>query len=238
MDVEAQARYAYLTGRLRAILAPPARIIELGAAPGDQIAQLADLGYRCEAVDIGQNSDGWSTSGEEGRMLQLLQDHGVEYHEWDLERTPYPLDDGKYDAVVYTEVFEHLRDYPVRSLEEITRILRPGGYLFFSTPNAASLMSRLRVLRGGSTYTAMPDWVGGVIHARHAREWLFSEIDEAMQIAGLEIVERNSRHFHTEDSNRLRAGAKLMLDRLARVRPTLGPQILIVARRPGGPPAE
>ena len=50
LDVEAQARYAYLASRIRHHLQPPASIIELGAAPGDQIAQLADLGYTAEAA--------------------------------------------------------------------------------------------------------------------------------------------------------------------------------------------
>jgi 2-polyprenyl-6-hydroxyphenyl methylase/3-demethylubiquinone-9 3-methyltransferase len=231
LDVEAQARYGYLASRIRHHLQPPASIIELGAAPGDQIAQLADLGYAASAVDIGVASDGWS-SGSEGRMLELLTAHGVTYHEWDLEKVPYPLPEAAYDGVLFTEVFEHLRDYPVTSLHEVVRILRPGGYLFFSTPNAASLVNRLRVLRGGSTYTPMADWVGGVIHARHAREYLFAEIDDIMRSAGLTVLERESRHFHVADDIRWRSHAKSVLDRIARRWPTLGPQILIVARKP------
>ena len=147
LDVEAQARYAFLLGLLEQRLDPPARLVELGAAPGDQIATLADRGYDTTAVDIGVASDEWA-DGTEGRMAALFADHGVRYVEWDLEQVPYPLDDGAYDGVVYTEVFEHLRDYPVRSLVEVARILRPGGFLFFSTPNAAYLGSRLNLLRG------------------------------------------------------------------------------------------
>ena len=64
--------------------------------------------------------------------------------------------------MIFTEVFEHLRDYPVRSLDEVARVLRPGGYLFFTTPNAAYLLNRLRLLRGGSVHTALDDWIGGV----------------------------------------------------------------------------
>lgn len=204
IDVEAQARYAFLLDRLRERLTPPARILELGAAPGDQIAALADQGYATTAVDIGIASDDWA-DGTPGRMKALFADHRVHYVEWDLEQVPYPLDDATFDGVVFTEVFEHLRDYPVRSLHEVRRLLRPGGYLFFSTPNAAYLGTRLRLLGGRTVYSPMPDWVGGVVHARHAREYLLSEVDQVMADVGLDVVYRTSRHFHQHGARRRNA---------------------------------
>ena len=203
LHVTAQARYAFLRELIAERLAPPARIVELGAAPGDQIVTIAKQGYRATAVDIGVASDGWA-DGTEGRMKDLLSVGGVDYVEWDLEQTPYPLEDASFDGVIFTEVFEHLRDYPVRSLHEVSRVLRPGGYLFFTTPNAAYLLNRLRLLRGGSVHTALDDWIGGVPHARHAREYLFSEIERCMADAGLAIEVSTGRHFHVDDPSAAR----------------------------------
>ena len=205
-------------------LRPPAAIVELGAAPGDQVCALADAGFATTAVDIGIASDGWADNTE-GRMVRLFQEHGVAFVEWDLEQVPYPLPDGAFDGVVFTEVFEHLRDYPVdrcRSAHEF----RPGGYLFFTTPNAGYVMNRLRLLRGRSVYTPMQDWIGGVPHARHAREYPFSEVEQAMSIAGLDVVLRTSRHFHVADKSRVRRRVKRAIDLLARSRNTLGPLIV------------
>jgi SAM-dependent methyltransferase len=232
LDVEAQARYAFLVGLLEQRLDPPARLVELGAAPGDQIAALADRGFDTTAVDIGIASDEWA-DGTEGRMAGLFADRGVRYVEWDLEQVPYPLDHEAYDGVIYTEVFEHLRDYPVRSLHEVARILRPGGFLFFSTPNAAYIRNRLDLVRGRSVYTPLPDWIGGVPHARHAREYLFREMDEVMQLAGLDVVVRTSRHFHIKGGPAPKRAVKRGLNELAKRRCTLGPQIVMVARKPG-----
>ncbi|MBK5307539.1 MAG: class I SAM-dependent methyltransferase [Frankiaceae bacterium] len=125
---------------------PPARVVELGSAPGDQIARLADLGHDAVSVDIVTTADAWG-SGETGRMARLLEEHGVTAVTWDLEQVPYPLDSEAYDAVVMTEVYEHLRDYPMRSLEECRRVLKPGGYLLLTTPNAAYLLNRLGAAR-------------------------------------------------------------------------------------------
>jgi SAM-dependent methyltransferase len=239
LHIAAQARYAFLADLIGERLAPPARIVELGAAPGDQIVRIAGKGYHTTAVDIGVASDGWA-DGTEGRMKELFTRGGVRYVEWDLEQTPYPLEDEAFDGVIFTEVFEHLRDYPTRSLVEVARVLRPGGYLFFTTPNAAYLMNRVRLLRGGSVHTSLDDWIGGVPHARHAREYLFSEVERCMDMAGLEIELSTSRHFHVDDPSLVRRTVKQGIDRLSVVRPTLGPMIVMVARKPptvGGPPS-
>ncbi len=52
-----------------------------------------------------------------------------------------PFDDGSYDVVICTEVLEHLCNH-VKAIEELTRVVRPGGVLFLSTPNILRLRSR------------------------------------------------------------------------------------------------
>jgi SAM-dependent methyltransferase len=60
---------------------------------------------------------------------------------------PLPFEDASFDAVVAGELFEHLR-FPEGVVGEVARVLRPGGVLVGSVPNAFRVQSRLRFLRG------------------------------------------------------------------------------------------
>ena len=223
------SRYDFVRSLIVRDFPPPADLLELGAAPGDQAVSLAKAGFRVTAVDLGLASDAWA-GAEEGRMDSLFAAQGINSVRWNLEEVPYPLADESFDVVVMTEVYEHLREYPARSLVEVHRLLRPGGRLYFTTPNAAYLMNRIRLLRGHSVATPLPDWIGGLPHARHSREYTFGEIDELMAHAGLRVVERIGREFHLGSGPR-RLMKKLTLAQLARLRPTLGPSVVCVAER-------
>ena len=153
----AQPRYDHVAALLRRFAPPPARIIELGSAPGHQIAQLAGLGYEATSLDLGAAEDEWGSGGE-GEFRRILATASVRHLEWDLERLPLPIDDASFDVAVMTEVLEHLREYPVRSLREVLRILRPRGILILTTPNQAYLAKRLRLLGGKNVQTPLHDW--------------------------------------------------------------------------------
>ena len=66
---------------------------------------------------------------------------------WADVEEPLPFDDASFDVVVAAELLEHLRR-PDHLVAEIARVLRPGGTIAGSVPNAYRLKNRLRALRG------------------------------------------------------------------------------------------
>ncbi len=211
---------------------PPATLVDLGAAPGDQSVGFAAAGYDVTAVDLGVAE--WSDRPE-GSLEARLAEARIEFVSQDLDRPPYPLADGSFDVAILSEVLEHLREYPLRSLEEVARILRPGGVLVLTTPNAAYIRKRVKLALGGSVHTPLQDWLYGLPHARHAREYTLAELDTLVRRAGLEPVLVTSRHFYRHAGSQslsARAG-KALIDAVARRAPTLGPSLVVVARRAG-----
>jgi SAM-dependent methyltransferase len=78
--------------------------------------------------------------------LEKARALGIEPVQADVEE-PLPFEGDTFDAVVAGELFEHLQ-FPDALVAEIQRVLRPGGVLVGSVPNAFRVQSRLRFLRG------------------------------------------------------------------------------------------
>lgn len=230
-EIEAAERYAFTRQLISRLAAPGCAIVEFGAAPGHQATALAAEGYDVTAVDLGEAE--W-TDRPPGALEAFLAEGGVRFVRWDLDNTPYPLDDASFDVALLTEVLEHLREYPAQSLVEIARVIRPGGILVVTTPNAAYVRQRIRLLLGRSVHTPIVDWMFGLPHARHAREYTFPEVERLLRHAGLEPIIATSRHFYRAGggTGRVALLAKALVSVVARIRPTLGPTVVVVARKP------
>jgi SAM-dependent methyltransferase len=109
--------------------------------------RVLDLGCRSGALTR-HFLDGNSVVGldVDAAALEKAAALGIEPLQADVEQ-PLPLEDASFDAVVAGELLEHLR-FPDALVAEIRRVLRPGGVLVGSVPNAFRVQSRLRFLRG------------------------------------------------------------------------------------------
>lgn len=62
-------------------------------------------------------------------------------------KSPIPFRDGSFDAVLLSEVIEHLLEVP-QILAECLRVLRPGGFVLITTPNLWDVRRPLARLTG------------------------------------------------------------------------------------------
>ena len=112
-------RLAQLQGYLQG-----GRVLEVGCSIGLFLDALREGGFQAEGVEV--TPFGVERCREKGHII-----HDRPIEEVDLQP-------GSLDAVVAWEVIAHLAD-PRRFLQAATRALKPGGFLFLTTPNANSL---------------------------------------------------------------------------------------------------
>ncbi len=116
----------------------------------------AAIGRGRRVLDLGCRSGAFTRHFLEGNELVGLDvdrvalakaaELGIEPVVANVEE-PLPFPDRSFDAVVAGELLEHLR-FPDAVVSEARRVLRPGGVIVGSVPNAFRLQSRLRFLRG------------------------------------------------------------------------------------------
>jgi SAM-dependent methyltransferase len=116
----------------------------------------AAIGRGRRVLDLGCRSGAFTRHFLEGNevvgldvdraALAKAAELGIETVVGDVE-DPLPFPDESFDAVVAGELLEHLR-FPDALVAEARRVLRPGGILVGSVPNAFRIQSRLRFLRG------------------------------------------------------------------------------------------
>lgn len=110
-------------------LSPPGRLLDVGCATGDFLAQAERAGYETAGVEISDYAAG------------VARQRGFDVFTGQLG--DLPAREGSFDVVTMFHVLEHMQR-PGEALRiHVRRLLRPGGILAVEAPNLASLRARL-----------------------------------------------------------------------------------------------
>lgn len=110
--------------RSLAQLAPNRTLLEIGCGAGNILRRAAEEGWAAIGTEIAPDA----VSACRAQGLNVLQG---DLHELKLESQAF-------GAVIMSEVIEHLIT-PKHYLQEIRRVMAPGGVLYLTTPNFGSL---------------------------------------------------------------------------------------------------
>jgi SAM-dependent methyltransferase len=97
---------------------PRARLLDVGCGTGWLADHFADY------IGLDGSPDAVGAAAARGRNVAL---HDV--------AEPLPCEDASFDGVVMKDLLEHVPD-PVALVREVRRVLRPGGRVFASSPDA------------------------------------------------------------------------------------------------------
>lgn len=212
-----RSRLAHDLDIVRAVVPRSSRILECGSVPLILTTALKTLDYDVIGCDLAPE-----------RYQSAAAANGVRVVKCNIETEPLPFSDNEFDAVLFNELFEHLRINPIFTLSEVVRILRPGGQLLLSTPNLRSIGGLRNLLLRNKSFSCTADVyeqyekLEKLGHMGHVREYTTREVSDFLSNIGLE---KPSLIFRGEYSSRV--------DRtLIKVFPSLSPFVTYLAAKP------
>ena len=125
----------------------------------------------------------------------------IECHRFECEKTILPVPDQSMGCVMFCDVIEHLLVDPIWTILEFNRVLRKGGHLIISTPNACHLRRVIHLLHGLNSATEN-HYKPTSLYQRHNREWTVDEINTLMAVSGFEPVVYSTHHYLLNDVER------------------------------------
>lgn len=125
----------------------------------------------------------------------------------DLEKHKIKCKPETYDYIICTEVIEHMEIDPMAMLSQLNSVLKTGGMLIITTPNAVSSLSITKMVNGVEPYFYMQYQKSGEYH-RHNYEYSIHTLVSVLRAAGFDGKAWTEDTFEDPnllDVNRLRS---------------------------------
>ncbi len=167
------------------------RILDLGCGSGRHVVYLTHLGFDVYGFDSSSKAISMAQEWlEEESLIAKLSVHKME--------NPFPYDDNFFDAIISIQVIHHNLMKDIRkTICEIERVLRPGGFLFVTFPVLRAAPSSeeddwklVKVEEG--TYVPQSGWESGTPHHYFTEEEIPIEF-RSFEIHDIYLDETNHR---------------------------------------------
>lgn len=199
----------------RDYFAPGGKLLDLGAGAGALSRRLTDAGFAVTAFDYA--TDNFRLHGQVPFVRADLNG--------DFAASVPPA---SVDAVVAVEIIEHLEN-PRNLVRQAMLALKPGGYLFMTTPNVDSCFSLLSQLRYGHPDLFTEECYRSDGHITPVSAWL---LRHAVAEVGMETVFCRSFGEHAQGWWKYRAAMWLLRWFVGNKEFAAGSTVGLLARKP------
>ena len=116
--------------------------ITAGFSPYRQSNRLLDIGCGAGNLLLAARKHGWDAQGLDvaEQATEHVRTLGFEVFHGELQQAQFPSQ--HFDVITAAEILEHLSE-PRLLVQEVARILRPGGMFWTTTPHARGLSARV-----------------------------------------------------------------------------------------------
>jgi SAM-dependent methyltransferase len=201
----------------------PRSVLDIGCARGFLLGQLMSRlpGIECYGLELSSS------------LAAMGRANGITVFEQDMA-AGVPLPSESLDLVVMGEVIEHVFD-PDACLEEIRRLLKPGGHVIVTTPNLAAWYNRRMQpvfsetstrKKYGHGFAALGQ--GNTQTQGHLKLFTLGALRELLADLGFFIERVIGYKFYLLQEHPLAN----VIESIFRLRPTLASGFIVVARKP------
>jgi 2-polyprenyl-3-methyl-5-hydroxy-6-metoxy-1,4-benzoquinol methylase len=212
-------------------------LLDIGGHVGAFAPACAVLGYNVTLIDDFGDPNGNLSQADKAQQKYndiLSSVHyatGVKDFTYDVTKQPLPFANDSYDIVTCFEVIEHLHGGVRTLMHEIRRILRGGGLLVMSAPNAVNLRKRLTVPLGINNFSKFHDWYHSDVFRGHVREPVVKDLKRIANDIGLFSFEIKGLNWMAlRSKNNVKRIAGLLLSPLCAIFPSLASNIYLVGK--------
>jgi 2-polyprenyl-3-methyl-5-hydroxy-6-metoxy-1,4-benzoquinol methylase len=151
-------------------------VLDVGTAYGTASVALKYLGYDVKACDLTRDY----------LNAEQLRAEGIPFAKCDIEKED--LKASEMDAVIFTEVLEHLNTNPQKGVDRLRKCLKKGGYCLITTPSFENQGQAPGIWGRKISYRYIPEKVSQW-YDEHTHHFNQVELISLMEKAGFDVVE-------------------------------------------------